>query len=157
MRLLLFITLLFAHDYNYVLTSQDGRTIYVSHKGGYHVYEDTLNIKVFYSDKRVTIQQRDHIRIYKKSHNLERDEVLYFMHPTCETIPNAIFIWHKEESSQLYIRYYYITNTRVAFVSKTEIYNNIKKEPYRFQKLPNRNKRCRQSLPNKKGFRRTPS
>lgn len=146
MRFLLFISLLFVHKYDHVLTSHDGRTIYVSYEGGYHVYKDTLNIKVFYSDKRVTIQQRDHTRIYKKSDNPERDEVLYFMHPACETIPNAIFTWYKEESSELYIRYYYITNTRGTFVSKTEVYNNIKKEPYRFQKLPNRNKRCRQSL-----------
>lgn len=98
--------------------------MYVNTVGGSHEYNDTLNIRLYYSIKTIAIDQRGRFRTYKKSSNLDNEEPLYFAKPSKDNTPNALFIWYEEGQRKLYIRYYYITN-KYQYLSKTEIYHDI--------------------------------
>lgn len=113
--------------------------MYVNTDSGSHEYNDTLNIRLYYSINKVAIEQRDKVKVYKRSVNPKHEETLYFMKHKTKDIPNVLFLFHDHNEDKLYIRYYYMTNSR-SYLSKTEIYHNIKVEKYdRVSTIPKRN------------------
>ena len=129
MRLIFLMSLITLNHYSVVLTSTGGRTMYVNTDGGSHEYNDTLNIRLYYSINKVAIEQRGKLKVYKRSVNPNHEETLYFMKHKTKDIPNVLFLYHDNNKRKLYIRYYYMTNNR-SYLSKTEIYHEIKVKNY---------------------------
>jgi len=143
MRLLFLMSLITLNHYSVVLTSTGGRTMYVNTDSGSHEYNDNLNIRLYYSISEIAIEQRNKVRVYKRSVNPKHKETLYFMKHKLKEMPNALFIYHDHNEDKLYIRYYYMTNSR-SYLSKTEIYHNIKVEKYdRVSTISKRNNKRR--------------
>ena len=147
MRLLFILSfahlLLIVNHYDLVMTSFGGRTMYINNNGATHMYEDDLNISLYYSVKRVAIKKRGVLYTYHRSHS-ESEYPIYFMHNSCKHIPNKIFLFYDSNKSELYIRYYHETNIRKLELVKTEIYKDIKLSPYNTsQRVPKKTKRHR--------------
>jgi hypothetical protein len=143
MRIVFLMSLITLNHYSVVLTSTGGRTMYVNTNGGLHEYNDSLNIKLYYSIEKVAIEQRDEVRVYKRSVNSSHEQTLYFMKRKLKDIPNVIFLYHDHNDNNLYIRYYYMTNNK-SYLSKTEIYHEIKLSNYdRVSTISKRNNKRR--------------
>lgn len=144
MRLILLALFTTFSYYFVVITSTGGRTVFVNKEEGIHRYDDTLNIRLYFSKNKVAIEQRGEFRIYSKSEYTQHSETLYFMKPSLDEIPNCLFIYHQDDEQKLYIRYYYLTNKRELYLSKTEIYHDIKKKEYDgVSTIPKRNNKRR--------------
>jgi len=144
MRLILLALFTTFSYYFVVVTSTSGRTMYVNTEDGVHKYDDTLNISLYFSKNKVAIEQRGVFRVYTKSEYSQHSETLYFMKPSVDEIPNCLFIYHQRDEKKLYIRYYYLTNKRELYLSKTEIYHDIKKKEYNgVSTIPKRNNKRR--------------
>ena len=135
--------LIFVNHYDLVMTSFGGRTMYIKNNDATHMYEDDLNISLYYSIKRVAIKKRGVLYTYYRSYS-ESEYPIYLMHNKCKHIPNKIFLFYDSNKSQLYIRHYHETNIRKLELVKTEVYKDIKLSPYNTSKrLPKKTKRYR--------------
>jgi len=142
---LIFLALFTTFSYYFIMvTSTGGRTMYVNTENGVHRYDDTLNIRLYFFKNKVAIEQRGQFMVYSKSEYSQHSETLYFMKPPINETPNCLFIYHKEDDQELYMRYYYLTNKRELYLSKTEIYHDIKKRKYDgVSTIPKRNNKRR--------------